>query len=83
MMTINFKHIVKGRTINITATVCDGMVADYSVTANVAKCGVDREVLIGERGSAFDRVLIPEILKRSSADVEFAVDDEDDLLADE
>lgn len=84
-MTINFQHTLKnGTTVNITATVCDGTVADYSATAKVEKNGVEREVLVAERGSAFDREFIPAISKRMSAVAvdDCSDDDEDDFSPD-
>lgn len=83
-MTINFQHTLKnGTTVSITATVCDGSVADYSATAKVEKNGVEREVLLAERGSAFDREFIPAIAKRMSECAVMKCDeDEDDLSPD-
>lgn len=84
-MTINFQHTLKnGTKVNITATVCDGTVADYSATAKVEKNGVEREVLVAERGSAFDREFISVISKRMIAvSVDDCSDeDEDDFSPD-
>ena len=78
-MTINFQHTLKnGMTVSITATVCDGSVADYSATAKVEKNGVEREVLLAERGSAFDREFIPAIANRMSAVAVAECDDDED-----
>ena len=83
-MTITFKHTLKnGQQIQITASVCDGAVADYSATAKVEKNGVEREVLLAERGSAFDRECIPAIAKRMSAVVMVDRDDDEDDLTPE
>ena len=83
-MTINFQHTLKnGQTVNITASVCDGAVADYSATVKVEKGGVEREVLLAERGSAFDREVFPAIAKRMSAVVMVNCDDDEDDLTPE
>ena len=83
-MTINFQHTLKnGQTVNITAIVCDGAVADYSATAKIEKNGVEREVLLAERGSAFDREVFPAIEKRMSAVSMVNCDDDEDDLAPE
>lgn len=83
-MTITFQHTLKnGQQIQITASVCDGAVADYSATAKVEKNGVEREVLLAERGSAFDRECIPAIAKRMSAVVMVDRDDDEDDLTPE
>ena len=83
-MTITFQHTLKnGLTVNITASVCDGAVADYSATAKVERSGVEREVLLAERGSAFDREVFPAIAKRMSAVPMVNCDDEQDDLTPE
>ena len=81
-MTITFQHTLKnGQQIQITASVCDGAVADYSATAKVERSGVEREVLLAERGSAFDREVFPAIANRMSAVSMVNCDnDEDDLI---
>jgi len=75
-MTISFQHTLKsGITVNITATVCDRTVVDYSATSMVSRNGVEREVLFAERGGRLDREFVPVISKRIS---ECAVEDCDD-----
>lgn len=79
-MTINFTHTLRdGTTVNITARVVDTtIVSDYSATARVTRNGVEREALVAERGSDFDRELVPAILDRMRF-VEVEGDDDDDL----
>lgn len=78
MNQITFQHTTKsGITVNITATVCDGMVADYSATTLVSRNGVMREVFVAERGSRMDTEVCPLILSRMTV-TEVCDDDDDD-----
>lgn len=81
-MTITFTHTLRdGTTVNITARVVDtSIVSDYSATARVLRHGVEREVLLAERGSAFDREVVPAILNRARfAEMVDDTDTDDDL----
>lgn len=77
-MVTKFTTTLKnGLTVTITATVHDGMVDDFSMTARVVKNGVSREVLVAERGSPFDADVRRLVLSRVPAAV-IADEGEDD-----